>query len=139
LSELFAIFINDFLMKAAEKPSRTCQTQGRYLVWKIVKNRQITVMDVSLQMGYIRFGKSRKNKQITEKNASLRRKDIWLGNRGKINKLPKRTLAYVGKIFGWENRGKIDELPKRTLAYKGKDIWFGKSRKNRHITEKDVS
>jgi hypothetical protein len=62
-----------------------------------------------------------------------------LENRGKINKLPKRTLAYKGKIFGLKNQGKIAELPKRTLAYKGEDIWFGKSRKNRHITEKDVS
>ncbi len=93
MSELFAIFINDFLMKAAEKPSRTCQTQGRYLVWKIVKNRQITVMDVSLQMGYIRFGKSRKNKQITEKNASLRRKDIWLGKSRKNRRIAEKDTS----------------------------------------------
>jgi|LakMenEpi03Aug12_release.lakeMendotaPanAssembly.Ray.scaffolds.fasta_scaffold1662787_2 hypothetical protein len=53
LSELFAIFTNDFLMKAEEKPARTWQTQGRYLVWKIVKHRKITKMDASLQMGYI--------------------------------------------------------------------------------------
>jgi hypothetical protein len=81
------------LMKAAEQPSRTWQTQGRYLVSKIVKHRKITKMDASLQMGYIWFGKSRKNKQITEKNASLQRKDIWLGKSRKNRRIVEKDTS----------------------------------------------